>query len=77
MYHLLVSISKRCSCENIEFDLVDLNGRVKQIQEFKSQYATIIFKDRELLLLVKVDSKKNVNIYKNRSLLYLNSNLRE
>ena len=54
---LLRSIAKKCNCENVEIELVDLNGEVKQVNEFKSQYAHHFLKDREILILVKIDSK--------------------
>lgn len=43
--------------EDSELDLCDLNGDVKHLNENQENYANQILKDREELVLLKLDSK--------------------
>lgn len=55
---LIENIKQRCYVDDtIEIDLIDLNGISKHIQESRNPYAHSLLKNREILILAKVESK--------------------
>jgi hypothetical protein len=55
--NLIPFIKKKCDFKDIEIELIDINGHVKDINQNLSVYAQKLFKHREVLFLFKVDSK--------------------
>ncbi len=65
IYHLLNYIRKKCEYkEDLELDLCDLNGEVKHLNENLDTYANTILKDREELILIKLESNSKFNVAK-------------
>ncbi|KAK2143720.1 hypothetical protein LSH36_818g00011 [Paralvinella palmiformis] len=52
---LLSTIKQRCCDDDVEVDLSDENGNVKNLRESPNRYADEILADRENLVLLKVD----------------------
>jgi hypothetical protein len=55
---LVENMKQRCNVDNsIEIDLLDMNGFSKHIQESRNPYAHDVLKNREILILARIESE--------------------